>query len=122
MVAATTPRSVAAAASVAEVLRFAHCVWSPHLSPSSGAGPSRSGAWIYVLLAGVAALGAVALLAVVFPQAIAVAVGVFALVALHYAVWGWWLGPLLREQVEAETASKEALARQKTPIERNRDG
>lgn len=34
--------------------------------------------------------------------ALAIAAAVFALGALHYVVWGWWMGGMIREDVEAE--------------------
>ncbi|MEX2025762.1 MAG: hypothetical protein WEH44_00655 [Pirellulaceae bacterium] len=70
----------------------------------------RPGAWISILLAGVAGLQAIAGLFVLMlqiggPLAVA-AVLVFGLggvIALfHYLVWGWWLGRTIREEVEAE--------------------
>jgi len=33
----------------------------------------------------------------------------FSLIAVHYAVWGWWLGPRLRAQAEREAAADETL-------------
>jgi len=34
--------------------------------------------------------------------ALIIAAGVFALGALHYMMWGWWMGRKIREDVEAE--------------------
>ena len=62
---------------------------------------AKPGALIYLSMAGVAALGALALLAFVFPWAIVVAVGAFAVISFHYFTWGWWLGPLLKSEYEA---------------------
>lgn len=73
---------------------------------------AKPGALIYLSLAGVAALGALALLAFVFPWAIVVAVGVFAVISFHYFTWGWWLGPLLKSEYEAsnELQPRETVA------------
>ena len=38
---------------------------------------------------------------------VVVAGGVFALAALHYLVWGWWLSKLLYEEEAAENARRE---------------
>jgi hypothetical protein len=34
--------------------------------------------------------------------AVVVGGGLFLLVGLHYVVWGWWLGPAIHRDVEAE--------------------
>ena len=39
--------------------------------------------------------------------------GVFGLAALHYVVWGWWLGRMIRRDVEAEEAADRELTRPK---------
>jgi hypothetical protein len=81
----------------------------------SGLAPTRDerprvGAWVSILLAGVAGLAICAGLFVLMlqfggPLAV-VAVLVFGLgsvIALfHYLIWGWWLGRTIREEVEAE--------------------
>ena len=33
----------------------------------------------------------------------------FSFIVIHYAVWGWWLGPHLRAQAEREAAAKEGI-------------
>jgi hypothetical protein len=40
--------------------------------------------------------------------ALAIAACVFALGALHYLVWGWWMGRMIREDVEAEESDDES--------------
>jgi hypothetical protein len=40
------------------------------------------------------------------PALIIVAV-VFALGALHYLIWGWWMGRMIRDDVEAEERESE---------------
>jgi membrane protein implicated in regulation of membrane protease activity len=76
----------------------------------------KTGSWISILLAAVAALSIVAGLFVLMlqfggPLAI-VAVLVFAIggvIALfHYIVWGWWLGRTIREEVESEERKRQS--------------
>ena len=38
--------------------------------------------------------------------------GVFAVAALHYIVWGWWLSKIIRDDVEAEEAEERAREEQ----------
>jgi hypothetical protein len=86
---------------------------SPVVRPS-GERP-KTGAWISILLAGVAGLAICAALFMLMlqfggPLAV-VAVLVFGLggvVALfHYLAWGWWLGQTIREEVEAEDRQRQ---------------
>jgi hypothetical protein len=62
--------------------------------------------WLGILLALAAGLGAfVALLFLTFGQALPIFVfgaGVFVLAVGHYFIWGWWLGPLIRREVESD--------------------
>ena len=39
--------------------------------------------------------------------ALIIAAGVFAMGALHYMIWGWWMGRMIREDVEAEERESE---------------
>ena len=53
-----------------------------------------------------------------FGPALVLIVGVlFAFVGFHYLVWGRWLGPMIRADVEAETneAEEQAAARRDPP-------
>ena len=72
--------------------------------------PPRSTSLIWMgLIVGVAAIGGLALtvsLAMGAPPlaaGIAIAGGIFALGGLQYAIWGWWLGPMLRRAEAAES-------------------
>src|SRR5438034_1105835 len=67
-----------------------------------------SGSLLSIFLAGVGALVLAAILGFLMIPVAGVALGaaalVFVLVALaafHYIVWGWWLGGVIREDVEA---------------------
>ena len=55
-----------------------------------------------VMVIGVALVGLYVLTLGTIGLAVAVGGGVFLLVGLHYLAWGWWLGPAIRRDVEAE--------------------
>jgi uncharacterized RDD family membrane protein YckC len=43
--------------------------------------------------------------------AVVVGGGLFFVVGLHYLVWGWWLGPAIQREVEAEEADENERVR-----------
>lgn len=67
---------------------------------------NRQGSWLSVLLAcGAGVLICVALVFLTlghFGPVVLIGAAVFAFGAFHYVVWGWWLGRIIRREVEAE--------------------
>ena len=55
-----------------------------------------------VILVAVAFVGLYVLSLGTIGLAVVVGGGLFLLVGLHYVVWGWWLGPAIHREVEAE--------------------
>lgn len=47
-------------------------------------------------------VGTLALLALLSPGLVLIVAAVLTLVGLNYLLWGWWLGPALRREVEEE--------------------
>ena len=43
--------------------------------------------------------------------AVVVGGGLFLTVGVHYLVWGWWLGPAIQREVEAEEKERPAGSR-----------
>jgi hypothetical protein len=87
---------------------FEPSVPAPPLRPQPGQ-TKQSGSLLGIFLAGVGALILAAVLGFLMIPVAGVALGaaalVFVLVALaafHYVVWGWWLGGVIRDDVEAE--------------------
>jgi len=68
------------------------------------------GSWLSIVLAlisGLVIAGALFALSVAVvpfagPFIVLAAVLVFGMWVVHYVIWGWWLGPRIREEVEAE--------------------
>lgn len=68
---------------------------------------SNVGIWLalgvaIMVVAGLAMIVTLAMGAPPLAAAIAIGGGVFALVAVQYLLWGWWLGPKLRRDAEEE--------------------
>ncbi len=74
-------------------------------------------------LAGVFLAGTFALLfaAALGPFGIAtlvIGIAIFAVVGLQYVVWGWWLGPAIRRDAEAE-AERQRAENEQQPAEKS---
>lgn len=70
-----------------------------------------AGTWVALISLIVVAVGLLGLVAMVAPHVLGIVLIVFAFVgfgALHYLVWGWWLGAALTKQPETESQSDEA--------------
>jgi len=65
-------------------------------------------AFLLVVVAAVCFVGLFVLTLGTIGLAVAVGGGIFLLVAFHYFVWGWWLGPAIQRDVEAEEADEAA--------------
>lgn len=79
------------------------------MQPPSEAQP-RSSIWTLLLAAMLAVLASAVLFFLtigVFGTALLVIACVFGLAALHYVVWGRWLGAMIERQVEAERLEAE---------------
>lgn len=70
---------------------------TPHKPPAEPAGRAPSYAVVLTALVGLA-LFAGALSLVLTPGPVMIVVGLFALAALHYLLWGWWMGRYLRQR------------------------
>ena len=71
------------------------------------------GSFLSILLAGLLALAILVglfflTLGAVGPMVL-IAVGVFALAAFHYLVWGWWLSRYIHDEVEEEDRENERM-------------
>ena len=78
----------------------------------------RSKSSLSIILAGGALLLGVAVLAVLAAPLAGVVLGIIGLVlllaalaAFHYVVWGWWLGGVIRSEVEADERAEEEANR-----------
>jgi len=83
---------------------------------SPGSKPSKSS--FSIILAGGALLLGIAVLSVLMAPVGAVLFAIIGLVlfltglaAFHYVVWGWWLGGVIRAEVEADEKSEEEAKR-----------
>lgn len=74
--------------------------------PPSPLPESKGRSLLAILLALGLFLGACAVLLLLsggfFGLVLIIGGGVFAMAALHYVTWGWWLSKKIREEVEAE--------------------
>lgn len=81
------------------------------------AGESRDlGTWIALFGLAVIALCLLGLMAMVAPHLLGVIVilaGFLGFGALHYVLWGWWLGPLMKEHPPEESREGTRSAREK---------
>lgn len=77
--------------------------------PPIDTAPARSSFLPIVLALGVLGLVCVGLFFLTggfFGIVLIIGGGVFALAAVHYLVWGWWLSGIIREDVAAEEQSR----------------
>jgi len=65
--------------------------------------PARS-PWVSIVLASVVGLFLFAALLLLTGGAAIVGVLAFGFAAVHYLVWGWWLGGIIRREVEEDDA------------------
>ena len=68
--------------------------------------PPKSGSYLSIILAGLLAvavfIGLFFLTLGAVGPILVIGVGVFALAAFHYVVWGWWLSKLIQQDAEEE--------------------
>ena len=78
--------------------------------PDLEARPKPSKLWM--LMAGFAALGLVALLAFLVMPILWVGIGIAAIIGLQYLLWGWWFERIYRSPPGDEAIQAEIIRRQ----------
>jgi hypothetical protein len=98
---------------------------APDGEGDSAPGAKRSKSSLSIVLAGGALLLGIAVLIVLMGPVAPVLIGAIGMVlllaglaAFHYVVWGWWLGSVIRSEVEADEEAKRQLEQYAPPTDK----